>query len=182
MIEIERKILNVDVESLSKKIIELGAEQKFSGKISTKYFDYPDGRIKQNNELLRVRLMEGKTVELVYKCDPKVEDDCKILTEKELQLSPDQFDNTCDFLTSLGFVQTMYFEKKRTQFVLGSTKFEIDEYPMLDPLLEIEAESASEIDEMIAKLELTDNEQSHENINQLFARLHPSETLDGLTL
>jgi len=183
MIEIERKILNIDKISIIDSLTKLGAEKIFDGLITTKYFDYPDLRFKKQNELLRVRLLDNEKVELVFKCDRKVEGECGIFNEKQISIDPNEWDNIIDILRSIGFIETLSFEKKRCEFKLTNEEitFELDEYPTMDPLLEIEAPDIETINSMVTKLNLSSHEQTGETISELYARLHPNQSLNGLT-
>lgn len=182
MIEIERKILNIDPEKIKAKLEELNAKKTFEGTIKTYYFDYPDLRIQKQQELLRVRQMGNQKIEVVLKTNPRTENNCKIFDEKEFKVTPSELDNVIDFLKSLGFIQTLYFEKHRSQYQIETTKFELDTYPHIAPLLEIEAINQSDIDLYTQKLDLNKNETSTETIDELTKRLTPNQKLDGQML
>lgn len=183
MLEIERKILNINKQELESKLIALKAHKIFEGIIKTKYFDYPDYTFKNRNELLRLRLINNRT-ELTFKHDRNDTNRTRTVNEKNIQLEGDQLDKISEFLISIGFIQSMYFEKHRTEYSLSNkkVKFEIDTYPLLPTFVEIEAGSPEIIDEMITNLELQNHEQTPETIAELFKRIHPNLDLNGQTL
>jgi len=178
MQEIEIKILGINVEDISKKLLDLGAHKEFSGLIKTKYFD-KDSKIRDRGDLLRVREFEGSHTEVTYKTNKRKEGDFKIYDEFELA-SP-EFEEACGFFESLGFEESCYFEKRRSIFALEQAEIVIDEYPKIDPFLEIEAPDQNTIEQLIKKLELTENEKSNHTINGLLKEKYPDIKLNNLT-
>lgn len=191
MLEIERKILDINPTEVIKQVKELGAKENFSSKISTYYLDYPDFRFKKQDQLLRIRQI-GEIVEAAYKFNRSEKNNTRTYTEKEFVVDANQLDDLLNFFTSLGFIQTMYFEKHRIEYILQNAelrgkhiqqvKFEIDTYPHLNPFLEIETDSAETIDLLINELRLQTHEQTTETINELFSRKNPHLTLDKAKL
>lgn len=187
MKEIELKILELPKEIFLKKMSEIGAEKIHSVFVRVKYFDFPDGSIHKKHDLLRVREFEyipdGKRkTEVVYKIFDCVKDKCKVYDEIEFELSGESgFATGCDFLKQLGFVETLHYEKKRTLFAVGKTKFEYDEHPRIPPFLEIEAPNSKEIYVMVKKLGFENYEQSSDSIGKLLERKYPDVKLNGLT-
>ena len=52
-------------------------------------------------------------------------------------------------MRKIGLTDKFYFENKRTRYILDGIEFDIDEWPLLAPYLEIEAKSWEEIDTAI---------------------------------
>lgn len=192
MLEIERKILDIDVAALVKKIKKLRPASKkiFEGLVRIKYFDFKDGRVKKKKDLLRVREISPKGkksfTELVYKTYKGVKNGCKYFEECEIRLeSGDAFEAATELLKKLGFKQTVYYEKRRTLFrqqAVGTRKhvsFEIDEHPKIPAFLEIEGNEKSIVG-AIKALGLEDYEQSSESIGELLARKYPKLSLKEL--
>jgi len=186
MKEIELKILELPKNIFLKKMREIGAIKIHSVFVRVKYFDFPDGSIHKKHDLLRVRefeyLPEGKRkTEVVYKIFDCIKDKCKIYDEIEFELLGERgFAAACDFLKQLGFVETLHYEKKRTLFAFGKTKFEYDEHPSIPPFLEIEAPGAKEIHATVKKLGLEKYEQTSDSIGKLLERKYPKVKLNGL--
>lgn len=178
MQEIEIKILGIDSQEISKKLVDLRAHKEFSGLIKTKYFD-KDGEIRNKGDLLRVREFEGSHTEATYKTNKRIENDYKIYDEFELA-SP-EFDEACSFFESLGFEASCYFEKRRTVFSLPEAEIVIDEYPQIPPFIEIEAPDPKTIEDLIVKLGLEENEKSSHTINGLLKEKYPDIQLNNLT-
>jgi len=148
MKEIELKILNIDKEAITNKLIELGATKAPTVYVKEKVFDFSDHRLSNNYELLRVRTVGDKT-EITYK---KKSPDKSFLKCEEIETEVKDFDKICQIILSLGcFSITQDRDKKRTSFVKGNLKFEIDEFPDIPPYLEIEG-PPEEIKEVVKLL------------------------------
>lgn len=177
MQEIEIKILGIDPGKISEKLIDLGAHKEFEGLIKVKYFD-KDGQIRDKGDLLRVREFEGSHTEVTYKTNKRIENGYKIFDEYELA-SP-EFDEACKFFESLGYETSCYYEKRRMVFSLAEAEIVIDEYPKISPFMEIEAPDQKEIEDLIIKLGLEENEKSSHTINGLLKEKYPDIELNNL--
>ncbi|MDP4008357.1 MAG: class IV adenylate cyclase [Candidatus Peregrinibacteria bacterium] len=177
MKELELKFLEVDREDLVKRLIGAGAVLKVDDILKTVYFDTPDQKIMRSGDLLRVRTF-GEKIELCWKDNMRLEDGCKVYDETEVHVS--DFENTVKILQSLGYVQAIYFEKKRTEYILADgSKFEIDELPGVPVFVEIEAENAARISELAREFNLEKYETSHLTGEELIKQKYGIE-LNGL--
>ena len=187
MMEIERKILEIDVASVKRAILKLSPRPKtlFEGLVRINYFDFPDRRIREKRDLLRVREFVEKGskpfTELVYKTYKGVKAGCKYFDECEIKFEgPDRAEELEAFLKKLGVKKVLYYEKKRTHFAWGKIKFEIDEHPKIPPFMEIEAPSPKDIEKTIVVLGLQDHEQTADSIGELLRRKYKKVKLNGL--
>ncbi|MFC1655464.1 class IV adenylate cyclase [Patescibacteria group bacterium] len=179
MKEIERKIFDINPQEVAQKLLDLGAEKTFSGLVKVRYFDTVDSKIRNQGDLLRVRQFEGAHVEVVYKTNKQIEDGCKIYDEYTLK--GESFEDATKLFENLGFAVCCTYEKTRTIFKLENAEVVIDEYPKMDPFVEVEAGDAKTIDEIVSRLGLTENESSCETINELIKRKYPDLDLNNLT-
>jgi len=179
MKEIERKIFDIIPKAITSKLLKMGAKVVFKGLVRVKYFDTKKGEIRKKHELLRVRKMGDKKVEICFKCNRKVKDGCKIYDECEFYSS--DFDEVSKFFEKLGYLCTCYYEKKRTEFLLKDIKVEMDEYPRIKAFIEIEATDVKKINDLVKKLGLEKNESSSETINEVLKRKYPKISLNNLT-
>ena len=131
--EYEVKILDIDVEEIEKKLLELGAkkhEEKFFRIYSYKVDD------SSTNVEEHVRLRdEGNKITLAYK--KKVNFDIDGTEEIEFEVS--SFEKAYEFLSKFTFDGTYYQEKKRYDYVLGDIVFSIDSWPKIPTFLEVES-------------------------------------------
>lgn len=141
-----------------------GAECLYSGEMEVIYFDREDHKIHEANELLRLRRL-GEKVELTYKKNLRIEDECKVADEFEVTVS--SFEGMREILQSLGFKVAKDYRKIRHHFRQGQVQFVIDEYAGLRPYLEIEAPSNYGIEEWIIDLGLQNKERSTKTFDQL---------------
>ncbi|MFH1712491.1 MAG: class IV adenylate cyclase [Patescibacteria group bacterium] len=148
MKEIEIKILEIDVDKLIVQLKELGARRVFNGKMDVNFFDFDDRRLKKSKKCLRLRQV-GDKVEFTLK--QKLEKkQAKIVDEYEVCVS--DFHEMKTILYELGLHTYRHYNKQRTSYVIGSTRFEIDIIEDLPAFLEIEAASVSELFEWVEKL------------------------------
>ncbi|MBI5413428.1 CYTH domain-containing protein [Candidatus Peregrinibacteria bacterium] len=184
--EVEIKVLEVSKSVFLKKMREIGAKKEYSVLVKVKYFDFEDRRIHGKRDLLRVReftFLPGRKqkTEVVYKAYKCVKGGCKFFDEFEFVAEGDEsFKNICAFFGQLGFVETVYYEKKRTLFKYKDWKFEFDEHPRIPSFFEIEAKNAKKVMEAVRLLKLEKFEKTPESIGQLLKRKYPEISLNGL--
>jgi adenylate cyclase class 2 len=137
MKEIEVKILEINPEIVERKILSLGGKKTGSGLMNEKFYDFPDGKLKSDYSILRLRTREKKTT-LTFKHATKKMRDSFLAVREELEVGVSNERNTSKIISSLGLVLVKEREKRRTSFVLGKTSIEIDTYPGVPPYLEVE--------------------------------------------
>ncbi|MBI4994997.1 CYTH domain-containing protein [Candidatus Peregrinibacteria bacterium] len=187
MMEIERKILEINKREVVARILKLKprAKKVFEGLVRVKYFDFCDGRICRKRDLLRLREISPKGkksyTELVYKTFKCVKKMCKYFDELEFTFVGEKsFENLSVLLKKIGLEQTLYYEKRRILYLWKNLNFEIDEHPKIPTFLEIEAPSPSAINAAVKILGLEKYEQTAENISELMKRKYPEVKLNGL--
>lgn len=111
-----------------------------------KVFNLPTGH-EINGGWLRVR-DEGDKITMSL----KVVDGENIENQKEICLKIDNFDNGVDFLKSIGAKEKAYQETLREIWRLDGVEVTIDEWPFLEPLIEVEGNSGSEVRTVSEKL------------------------------
>lgn len=197
--EIEMKVLEVPKRVFEAAMKRIGAKKKYRVFMRVKYFDFPDRRIQKKKDLLRLRECRydnGKIgCEVVYKVYGGIKRGCKVFEEHEWRLpGTHAFQYLSDFFEKLGFLQTLYYEKKRTLYDVPksapkdrrarkekSTIFlEFDEHPKIPSFFEVEAPSATLVHELLMKLGLQNYEKTPETIEQLIRRKYPKIKLNGL--
>lgn len=152
MEEIEVKFLDIDKKFLEVKLIGLGATKAGEYFYRRSVFDYPDLRLDKQGAWVRLR-DEGDKVMLSFKQRLGMQGNSGNDTgmyERETEV--EDFDATADILRKIGLTDKFYFENRRTRYILDGTEFDIDEWPLLAPYLEIEAKSWEAIDTAIALL------------------------------
>ena len=149
--EVETKILEINVEETRKKIEALGAKQIYDALQESRIFEFPPDSNIASECFLRVRKI-GDKVELTYKGPKKKTGNVK--SREEIETHVEDFDRMIKILKNIGFVATRSYKKHRIEYKLGKISFEIDNFPDLPvpPWLEIEAPSKKEAEETARKL------------------------------
>lgn len=178
MKECEIKVLGIDTEKLIEKLESFGAKKTFAGMYKVHYFDYPDSRIREKGELLRIREIVGGQSEVVYKANKRIENGMKVYDEYEFEIG--DFEAIFQVFKNMGLSETLYYEKKRKLYELPGAKIEIDTYPKIPPYCEIETSDKGLFDELTRKLGLQGLETSTETVNELFLRKYPDISLQNL--
>lgn len=133
------------------------------------FLNYLIGNMTINpNKWLRLRKSNDK-IELTLK-HVYIKNDVKIQKVKEYEVNTSDLNETNLLLENLGLVRRNYQEKIRHSYKFQSAEIEIDEWPMLDPYIEIECDDENLMHELISKLELTNNEIVSLNTEQLYKR------------
>lgn len=148
MFEKEIKILDIDKNSLIKKLEEIWAVKDYEEVIHDIYYDYPEWKIDEWKRSFRIR-KKGNCYMYTIKKKEKSET-IKICQEKEIEISNiDWFQKT---LEKYGLVKAREKQKMRLSYYIDDTHFDIDDYEWIPTLLEIEAHSDEEIEKWIKEL------------------------------
>ncbi len=132
-IEYEATFENVDKDAIRAKLKEAGATLVRPEFVQKRVvFNLPKGH-EIPGGWLRVR-NEGDKVTMSL----KVVNGDKIEDQKEICLTVDDVDNAVEFLTAIGAERKAYQETKRELWRLDGTEITIDEWPFLEPFVEVE--------------------------------------------
>lgn len=146
-IEYEATFTNINKDEIRGKLKEAGAKlvrPEFTQRRVT--FNLPKGH-DNRNAWLRVR-DEGDKITLSL----KAVDGEKIENQKEICLQVDNFEEAEKLLVEIGCVKKSYQVTKREIWNLDEVEIMIDEWPFLEPLLEIEGKNEKDVKEASQKL------------------------------
>lgn len=147
-IEYEATFVGIDKNIIREKLKEAGAKifrTEFLQKRVT--FNLPSGHELEGG-WLRVR-DEGDKITLSL----KVVDGNKIENQKEISLVINSLENARVFLRTIGCIEKSYQETKRELWKIDEVEVTIDEWPFLEPFVEIEGPSEQAVKEVARKLE-----------------------------
>lgn len=169
--EYEVKFLDIDLKDIEEKLIDIGAKKVGDYFYKRITFDFPGFPLHNNGSAwLRLR-DEGDKVSLTWKKrlgvkthDGKVNDEGM----EEIEVIVSDFNKTASILRSIGMIDKFYQENKRTRWSKNNVKFDIDTWPLLNPYLEIEADSWTLVDEAIKELKLNPNDKKIFSTNQVY--------------
>jgi predicted adenylyl cyclase CyaB len=141
MEEIEAKILEVDRPKLERTLMILGAKKVFDHEILTLLYDFKNGTIIEQKNVLRLR-KEQERVELTFK---KVTYTRTAKTAEEYSVEVSNLETTQRILQNLGLSVIDKTQKHRVSYILDGTRFDFDqylgEYEYIPEFLEIEAKT-----------------------------------------
>lgn len=164
-IEFEATFPNIDKKEIRARLKKAGAHlvrPEFMQKRNV--FDLP-----KSNEIpggwLRVR-DEGNKITLSL----KIIDGDKISDQKETCLEVNDFKDASFFLEKIGCEKKAYQESKRELWILDRVELTIDEWPHLEPFLEVEALSEEAVKNACQKLELDYSGALFGSISELYAK------------
>lgn len=142
-IEYEAKFLDIDKVKLRKKLKAAGARLVKPERLYRRaVFFLPKGHEVEGG-WVRVR-DEGDRVTMSF----KVTVNGKIDTQKEITVTVDNYDKARQLLSGIGCVEKAYQETKREIWRMGEVEITIDEWPYLEPYVEIEGVS----EELVRKI------------------------------
>jgi adenylate cyclase class 2 len=133
--EIEARFINLSREAVERKLKELGAKKIFEDMFQEWLFFFKgDPDWDDNHRRVRVRT-DGKTTWLTYKANLSWAVD----STEEVELTVSSAKDAIKLVEALGIPRQRYQEKKRIQWRLEDITFDLDFWPQIPMVLEIEA-------------------------------------------
>lgn len=148
--EIEVKFLHVHHEEIRRRLKDSGFECVTPMRLMRRaIIDYGDRRLQAGtpNSYIRVR-DEGDKVTLTYKQFASLSID----GAKEVEVIVSSFEDTVMIFTEIGLEVASLQESKRETWQSGECEVVLDEWPWIDPYIEIEASTESEVRNVSQKL------------------------------
>lgn len=141
MKEIEVKILEVNRTTVEENLASFGAKKIFDGNIQTLFFDFKEGTIVKQKNVLRLRKDQEK-IELSYK---KVHFTSTAKTAEEISVEVSNLETMKIILENLGLSVIDEMKKHRVSYMLEDARFDFDRYSdvyeYIPEFLEIEAKN-----------------------------------------
>ncbi|NCU30590.1 CYTH domain-containing protein [Candidatus Saccharibacteria bacterium] len=165
--EIEAKFYGVNHDDIRAILTGLGAICEKPMRTMRRYtFDNP--AMKAKGGWIRVR-DEGDKVTTAYKQIDKLSLDGM----KEIELEVSDFDNMVDIYRALELEGGSYQESKRETCKLGDVEIVLDEWPWLQPLIEVEGPSELRVAEVAEQLGFDMNSAMHGDITVVYKIQYP---------
>ncbi len=167
-IEFEVKVLDVDVDSVRTRLLELGANK--IGEFDSRRFVYDFSPVKENSWLrLREQGQQGQQGAQVQLTIKEIEHD-GVEGTRELEVLVEDFDKMHAILQKLGYQSRAYQENRRESWELDGVQVEIDFWPRIPAYVEVEGDSEESVMQVLAKLQLNDGVVTSENTTKVYAR------------
>lgn len=144
--EIEVKFLRVTHDDVRAKLREIGAVCESPMRLMRRV-TFDNAAMKAKNGWIRVR-DEGDKVTMGY----KQTDSLNIDGTKEIETTVGDFETAVAIFKQLEIDGGSFQESKRESWRFGDTQIELDEWPWLEPFIEIEAPNEQLVRDMAAKL------------------------------
>jgi adenylate cyclase class 2 len=164
--EFEVKFLETDPVQIRAKLKQLGATMVASERVLRRR-NFESDEILKKNAWVRVR-DEGDRVTMTY----KQTNDLTVSGTQEVNLEVDSFDAARDFLKEVGLKERAYQETKRESWILDSVHLDIDTWPWLQPVLEIEGENEHSLQRVATQLGLTWQDHMASDITLVYQKYY----------
>ncbi|MFE7131387.1 class IV adenylate cyclase [Streptomyces sp. NPDC057638] len=161
-VEYEAKLLNVDPAAMAIRIADAGGHHVGERRLRRYVYDTVPA---MPGRWLRLR-DTGTTVTL---CVKEISSDA-IDGTHETETTVGDFETTHSLLGHLGLTPRSYQENLRDSWLLGTVRLEIDTWPLIPPYLEIEADSAEEVQRTARRLSLSEDQLTSENTTKVYLR------------
>jgi len=139
MREVELKSVVDDVAARRAQLEAAGGRLVYTGRLVDARYDLPDHSMSMRDHVLRERTYEdetGRRAHLDWKGETRYESGFKVREEVSTQvIDPDVL---AEILGKLGFVVTVEIEREIAQYELDGATVRFEEYPDMDPLVEVE--------------------------------------------
>jgi predicted adenylyl cyclase CyaB len=136
--EIETRFINLSPEATEQKLVSIGAKRIGEFLFQEWLFVYPDWA--KGNRRLRVRT-DGVTTWLTYKANPTYTID----STQEIEITVSSAEDTIAMIHAIGIPLERHQEKKRLKYQLDNIIFDMDFWPQIPMVFEIEAPSEEEV-------------------------------------
>jgi len=162
-IEYEATFPNINKDDIRQRLEKAGATLvKPENLMVRSVFELPSGH-KIEGGWLRVRNENDKiTMSLKIVNGDKIED------QKEICLKIDNFEEGVKFLESIGCEPKAYQESKRELWILDEVEITIDEWPYLEPYVEVEGKSEEVVKNVSLKLNFNYNQALFCSVDALY--------------
>ncbi|MCL2085831.1 CYTH domain-containing protein [Candidatus Saccharibacteria bacterium] len=145
--EIEIKFANQDFDVIREKLTRIDAKLVTPMRLMRRAVIHND--FMGSKAFCRIR-DEGDKTAITY----KQFDSLSLDGAKEIEMTVEDFDTAIELLSAIGLKHNSIQESKRETWQLGNVKIELDEWPWLNPYIELEGEDEASLREVADKLEL----------------------------
>lgn len=133
--EIEAKFLHIDPDDIRDRLQKVGAVLKQPMQVMRRVV-FDNAFMNKNNGFIRIR-DEGHRVTMTY----KQYDEMSLTGAKEIEFTVSDYEAAIALVEATGIKPKSIQEARREIWDLGEVEIVIDEWPWIDPFIEIEASS-----------------------------------------
>ena len=175
--EIEVKFINILIDEIREKLREIGAVCETPMRLMRRAL-IEEAHHKQEHSFLRIR-DEGDKTTLTFKRrhDPMGK---TIDNVKEIEVVVSDFDTTIELFKEAGWEYTTFQESRRETWKYEEVEIVIDEWPWLEPMIEIEAETEQEVRTVAEKLGFSWGDAVLGSIDVVYEMVFPNMQCRGI--
>lgn len=173
--EIEVKFINVDINDVRERLTNAGAKLEHPMRMMRRVIIEPES-LAGRDAFLRLR-DEGDKVTMTFKEFAEVDKS----DVKEIEVTVSDFDATLEMLNELGLHYRSFQESKRETWLLNEdVEVVIDEWPWLEPYIEIEGTSEAAIKQAAKALGFDWAQGVFGHVDFVYKRKFPAMTNRGV--
>lgn len=176
--EIEVKFLDIDVEQMRERLLATGAVLQHPMRLMKRALIEEPHHV-QENSFIRIR-DEGDKVTLTFKRRSLPDAETTIDSTKEIETTVGDFDTTVMIFAEAGWQYTTMQESRRETWTLDGAEVVIDEWPWINPSLEIEAVSEKIVQDVADKLQFDWKDAIFGSVDVIYERDFPRMSVRGV--
>jgi adenylate cyclase class 2 len=165
--EIEAKFLKINHDQIQERLKEQGAELEHPMRLMRRVV-FGDAHMREKHGWIRVR-DEGEKVMIAY----KQTDALTIDGVKEIETTVGDFDAAVAIFRQFDMEKESYQESKRETWRLDGVEIALDEWPWLEPFIEVEGRSEAAVKDVAARLGLDWNNAYHGSVMTAYSVQYP---------
>lgn len=171
--EIEAKFVDINHDDIRVKLTKLGAILEQPSRLMRRVVIHTPDMVKKD-AFVRIR-DEGYRTTITYKqFDADSVDGAK---EHEIQVS--SFDESINIFSKAGLQYDTFQESRRENWRIGDVEIMLDEWPWLNPYIEIEAPSENSVKELAEKLDLDWGDAVFGGVANIYRHQYPHIGKEG---
>jgi adenylate cyclase class 2 len=176
--EIEAKFLDVDIEDIRGRLQKAGAKLEHPMRLMRRVLIEEPHHAKEQS-WIRIR-DEGDRATLTFKRKLHKDGQSTIDSTKEIETTVGDFDTTVEIFSEAGWKYTSYQESKRETWLLDEAEVVIDQWPWINPYVEIEAETEEIVRRVADTLGFDWNEARFGSVDIIYQRDYPNRSVRGV--
>lgn len=176
--EIEVKFVDIDVEDIRIRLQEAGALLVHPMRDMRRVL-IEEEHHKAERSFIRIR-DEGETTTLTFKRRVLPDAETTIDSVHELETTIGDFNTAIAIFKEAGWNYVTYQESRRETWHMGKAEVVIDEWPWLQPMVEIEAASEEVVRTVAAKLGFDWRNAVFGSVDVVYHRDYPNMTIRGI--
>lgn len=176
--EIEVKFVDVDIDEIRKNLEKAGAVIEQPMRNMRRVLIEEDHHLKERS-FIRIR-DEGDKVTLCFKRRTLPDEETTINSVHECETTVGDFDTTVKIFQEAGWDYMTYQETRRETWKRDDIEVVIDEWPWLEPMIEIEGTSEKAVQQMATDLGFDWKDAVFGSVDVVYHRDYPDMTVRGI--